>query len=71
MAGKRGEPDKGMYHDVESRRDLMGGNEGDTNNHDDDEDEENTNVVNIQNMNNYSDILKKQMAHQQKMQAAA
>ena len=60
MAGKRGEPDKGIYHDVE-RLDIMGGNEGDTNNHDDDEDEENMNIVNIQNMNNYSDMLKKQM----------
>lgn len=45
---------------------MLGGHEGDTNHHDDGEDEENKNVVNIQNMNSYSDILKKQMAHQQK-----
>ena len=54
---------------------MMGGKEGDTNNHDDDdddEDEENKNVVNIQNMNSgYSDILKKQMAHQQRMMQEA
>ena len=37
----------------------------------DDDDEENKNVVNIQNLNSYSDILKKQMAQQKAMQEAA
>lgn len=64
MAGKRGGHEKGMYHDADARRDIAGGKEGDTNNHDDGEDEENKNVVNIQNLNSgYSDVLKKQMAH--------
>lgn len=62
IASKRAVPEKGMYHDVEVRRELVGGKEGDTNNHDDDdgEDAENKNVVNIQNLNSsYSDMLKK------------
>ena len=57
-----------MYRDPDAGRDLVGA-EGDSNNHDDDgEDEENKNVVNIQKMNSsYSDMLKKQLAHQQRM----